>query len=157
MEFNATFIVSAISFIVFTLIMNAIFYKPLNKVVHERQKFIYDNYEEAKQHKEKAESILTEKSQKIEESKSNAKGIILNKSEEAKAQKTALTVEAQQSAMKAIDEAKGELHASKTQAQDVLSNDVVVLAQNISSKLLGEDIAISKVDNELVGKIIREG
>ena len=40
MEFNATFIASAISFIVFTLIMNAVFYKPLGKVVSERQKFI---------------------------------------------------------------------------------------------------------------------
>ncbi len=58
MEFNATFIVSAISFIVFTIIMNAIFYKPIQKIVTERQKFIDENYEEAKKHKANSEKIL---------------------------------------------------------------------------------------------------
>ena len=62
MEFNATFIISAISFIVFTLIMNAIFYKPLQKVVSERQKFIDETLEEAKVHTKKSEAILKDRS-----------------------------------------------------------------------------------------------
>ena len=37
MEFNATFFVTAISFIVFTFIMNKIFYTPLTKVIDERR------------------------------------------------------------------------------------------------------------------------
>ena len=37
MEFNATFIVSVISFIIFTLLMNEILYKPVSKIVEERE------------------------------------------------------------------------------------------------------------------------
>lgn len=37
MEFNATFIITTISFILFTFIMNKIFYAPLGKIIDERQ------------------------------------------------------------------------------------------------------------------------
>lgn len=40
MEFNATFFVTAISFIVFTFIMTKFFYAPLTKVIDEREDFI---------------------------------------------------------------------------------------------------------------------
>jgi len=138
MEFNATFIVSAISFVVFVLIMNAIFYKPLQKVVTERQNFIDDTLKEAKVHKENSEAILKDKEIKIEESKLNAKKIILDKTDEVKAKKSLIAAEAQQKAVKTIDGAKEELHKSQSDAQLVLSTEVQKLAQDISSKILGK-------------------
>ena len=66
MEFNATFLVSAASFILFTIIMNAIFYKPLTKIVEQRQIFVDENYKEANLAEEKSQSILTEKEERIE-------------------------------------------------------------------------------------------
>ena len=39
MEFNATFLVSAISFIVFTFVMNKIFYNPLGRVISKDRSF----------------------------------------------------------------------------------------------------------------------
>ena len=38
MEFNATFIITAISFIIFVFLMNTILYRPLEKIVDERAK-----------------------------------------------------------------------------------------------------------------------
>jgi len=157
MEFNATFIVAFISFIMFTVIMNLILYKPLSDVVEARQKFVDDHYNEASIHKQKAQSLLTEKAEKIDKSKSDAKSIIISKAESAKAQKTALTTDAQQSALKLIDGAKSELQSSKNEAQNVLAGEVIGLAQQISSKILGADIAISNVDGEFVNKIMQEG
>ena len=65
MEFNATFLIAAISFVVFTIIMNAIFYKPLQKIVDERQKFTEDTNAEAKanKHEQKKEKLKAEKKQ----------------------------------------------------------------------------------------------
>ena len=57
MEFNATFIASAISFIVFSIIMNAIFYKPLGNIVVQRQKFIDETLEEAKANSAKPSAL----------------------------------------------------------------------------------------------------
>lgn len=138
MEFNATFIVSAISFIVFVFIMNAIFYKPLNNVVQERQKFIDDTNEEAKQHKEKSEAILKDKAKKVEQTKHDAKKIILEKSDEVKTKKASMTTEAQQKAFAQVESAKSELQKSSDEAQGVLSEESKKLADEIAAKILGK-------------------
>lgn len=155
MEFNATFIASAISFIVFVLIMNSIFYKPLGKIVDDRQKFLDEHYEQAALAKEKAEALLKEKAKKLEVSKHNAKKIIADKADSAKLQKATLTGDAQQSAAGTISVAKGELQKSKNEAQAVLSDQVVELAQDISSKVLGEKIAIENVDKNLINEMMQ--
>lgn len=136
MEFNATFIVSAISFIVFTLIMNAIFYKPLSNVVSERQKFIDETLEEAKHHSEKSEAILKDKEKKLEKTKHDARKHIADKSDEAKSQKSEMASSAQQKAVQTIEAAKGELSQSKDEAQKVLENEAQNLAQSIAAKIL---------------------
>lgn len=156
MEFNATFIASAISFIVFALIMNAIFYKPLGKIVGERQELVDDHYEQAALAKERAEALLREKEQKLEHSRHDAKKIITEKADSAKQQKAALTGDAQQAAAGTISVAKDELQKSKTEAQDVLSTQVVELAQDISSKVLGEKISIETVDKNLINEMMQK-
>lgn len=155
MEFNATFIVTAISFVVFVLIMNAIFYKPLEKAVGERQKFVDDNYKEAAWAKEKSASLINDKAKKLEKTKHEAKGIISEKSENAKRQKSELAKEATKAASETVSCAKEELEKTKTQAQEILSGEVVALAQNISSKILGENIALENADKELIDKILK--
>ncbi len=138
MEFNATFIASAISFIVFTLIMNAIFYKPLNSVVLEREKFIDDANEEAKLHREKSEALLKDKERKLEKTRHEAKKIILDKSDEVKTKKAKLASDAQKKAAEKIGIAKDDLCQSQNEAQMVLSEDVKNIAQQIAAKILGQ-------------------
>lgn len=137
MEFNATFIVSAISFIVFSIIMNAIFYKPLSKIVDERQKFIDESLKDAKNKTAKSEEIIKDKRKKVETTKQDARKIIVDKSEEAKSQKNVLTTDAQQKAVQTINTAKDELTKSESEAQIILSEDAKNLAMQISSKILG--------------------
>lgn len=138
MEFNATFIVSAISFIVFTLIMNAIFYKPLQNIVLERQKFIDETLEEAKHHKKKSEAILKDKEKKIVNTKHDAKKIIAEKADEIKARRVHLTSEAQKRAVQKIGFAKEDLQKSKDEAQEVLSEEIKKIAEDIATKILGK-------------------
>jgi len=117
--------------------MNAIFYKPLQKVVLERQKFIDETSEEAKNHREKSEAILKDKERKLEKTRHEAKKIILDKSDEVKTQKVNLATEAHQKANSEIDSAKTDLQKSKDEAQATLSEDAKNIAQQIAAKLLG--------------------
>jgi len=157
MEFNATLIVAFVSFIVFIFIMNSILYKPLNAIVVKRQQFFDDHYLDAKLKREQAQSILADKVEKLDKSKLDAKKLITEKTEGVKAQKNVITSEAQQKAAQVIDSAKVELDKSKVEAQGVLSAQVVDLAQDISSKILGERVAVENVNNELINKIMQEG
>ena len=117
--------------------MNAIFYKPLQKVVGERLKFVEDTYEEAKVHKEKSEAILKDRDNKLENTRHDAKKIIFDKSEEVKTRKDSLTKEARQKASTDVENAKSELQNSSNEAQNVLSHESQMLADVISAKILG--------------------
>ena len=64
MEFNATFIVSAISFIIFVVLMNIILYAPLQKVVEERKKRPFTSIEDL-QKRAKISQTLIERMKKM--------------------------------------------------------------------------------------------
>lgn len=138
MEFNATFIVTAISFVLFSIIMNAIFYKPLQKVVDERQNFIEDTNKDAKIKNKKADAIVKDKELKIEKTKQDAKKIITGKAEEVNAHKAELASSAQKKAAEDIEVAKNSLNQSVNDAQVGLDIAVEDLATEISSKILGK-------------------
>jgi F-type H+-transporting ATPase subunit b len=84
MEFNATFFVSAISFIIFTILMNIILYRPLEKIVDEREDFISKNYTDAKDADNKSKSLLQDKADKLAKSKLDAKSLITEKDKRCK-------------------------------------------------------------------------
>ena len=71
LEFNATFIVAIISFAVFIVIMNAIFYRPILEIIKKRDDYINSNYfdtekneSETKYQKTNYSNSLTETQQK---------------------------------------------------------------------------------------------
>jgi len=137
MELNATFLASIISFIVFVLIMNAIFYNPLTKIVEERKKYIDGNYEEAKKAHEKSEQIMSEIDKKRSNTLSEAKIIIKEKSDNAKNKKDKLTQEAKKKSFDEIAEAKKVLDEENKNSKEALNNDINNLADIICNKLDG--------------------
>ena len=66
-EFNATFIVAMLSFVLFIMIMNAIFYKPVLNIMRKREEYINSNYQEAKEFSQRAEEFNTQRNEKIKE------------------------------------------------------------------------------------------
>jgi F-type H+-transporting ATPase subunit b len=156
MEFNATFIVSAISFLVFVFVMNAIFYKPLQKVVNERKEFVDGNYDEAKWNSDKSTALIKDRAERILKAGSEGKAHMLKKTNDVKAVKENMTQEARQKSLDEMNSAKDELNQAKTEAKDALKSHVVGLAQSISDKFLGERAEISSVDYDLIDKIMQE-
>ena len=57
LEFNATFFIAMISFVVFMIIMNAILYKPHERIVTERKNLIDKNYMKSKIAQEKCDIL----------------------------------------------------------------------------------------------------
>lgn len=136
LEFNATFIVAMFSFIVFIIIMNAIFYKPILSVIEKRKDFIDSNYIDAKNSKEQAELILSNKEKRLEETAKTSKKIILEKTADAEEKSKRLINTAKLQYKEKIDNAKENL---KTQEKSVdMNKSIEDIAENISKKLLGE-------------------
>lgn len=142
LEFDATAIVIAISFIVFMLIMNAIFYKPLLKLQDEREDYIANNKQQAQNYQNEAQGLLSEHDEIIKQTKKQAKDIISDVLEKAKNEKGEKVAEANQQAAERIRSFHDEMAVAKTQLKDSLSNDMHEIARQISSKILGEEVPL---------------
>lgn len=156
MEFNATFIVAFISFIVFTVIMNLILYKPINNIVMKRKELVDANYQEADKNSDKAVSILLDKEKHLEKATEDAKVIVSNKTAEAISKKDEMTADAKKEAQKNIDAYNLYYKNATKEAKEFLRHEIVVLAQSISDKFLGPDEKISEeISDEKIEAIMQ--
>lgn len=154
MEFNATFLISAISFILFTLIMNKIFYKPLERVIDERQKFIDETKSDAEKSNLKAEAIINDREERLTKSAADSKKLVADKINEANENSKIVTSNAKQKSQEEIASAKSALKNEAQQTTEELKFQVKDLAEVISSKILGMNTNIENIDNEIVNRIL---
>lgn len=155
MEFNATFLVSAISFVVFTILMNMIFYKPLQRIVEKRQRFLDYNYYLAKSNADKSEALLKDRDEKLDAAFASAKNLINDKSNEANAQKDEQTAKARKESQKHLDKSRLYFKNATNSANIELKSQVVTLAQAISDRFLVNHDKIENVDNDLINKYMQ--
>lgn len=154
MEFNATFFVTAISFIVFTFIMNKIFYAPLTKVIDEREDFINKTVAEAKDSTSQAENLLKNKEETLSATVEKSRKIVTSAAENASSDGEVLTDEAKRQARLKIEDGKINVTKEKEAAQNELKSKVKDLAEIIASKVLQSETRIENVDNELIDRIL---
>ena len=136
MEFNATFLISAISFILFTLLMNKIFYKPLGKIMNERENFINDNLNDAKISNDKAEFLLKDKDEKLAKSLIEARTIISKELDATNKQSAQITAQAKQKAKNEVDLAKQNLSCEVEGFEDELNSKINELSEFLKNKII---------------------
>lgn len=137
MEFNATFLVSAVSFIIFTLIMNKLLYQPISDIVAKRQAYLDANSAAAKKNLDDAESIKSDKEKKLNESRREVKKMIAEESESAKQQKALKEKEKKAEVADKIATEKQALADEKNLAQEKIAENLNEISDSIVSKLTG--------------------
>ena len=154
-EFNATFLIAMISFVVFIIIMNAILYKPIISLIAQRQNYIDDNNSAAQNSKKQAQSILDDREQQINNTFAKSKEIVssrvLKENETAKN----LTDKAKAESLNSINAGKAILQKEELETSNALKTNVKELAEKISSKILGENITIDNVDYNYIDKVLK--
>lgn len=136
MEFNATFLVSIISFLVFMYIMNTIFYKPLTAIIDERDGIVHDNYEHSRQARNEAEEIAKDKENRLTETAKQSRKMMVDKTNEANEDYKIKVAEAKTKSNEKIGILKDELLRSEAEAKNILNSHVENLAQTIVNKVL---------------------
>src|SRR5574344_1419572 len=137
MEFNATFIISAVSYLIFAVLMNWILYEPIRKIVEKREKFLDENYEVAKNSDEKSKAILADKEEKFNKAKNEAKDFMNSKVEGAKNKQVDLKNEAQKKSADLGSLKKQESNEANSQTKASGESEVENIAEQIKSKILG--------------------
>lgn len=156
MEFNATFIVAFISFIIFTFIMNIILYKPINDIVSKRKNYIDTNYDKAKDNSEKTKAILEDRKNQLAKARLGAKEDVDKKIGLIKNQREEITLKAQKEAKELVEQNRLQGINSSNEAKETLKVEIKNLAQMISDRFLNPEEKIADMDNNLVDKIMQE-
>ena len=156
MEFNATLIVSAVSFIIFVIIMNQILYKPVLAVMQKRQEYINNNKLAADEHGKHANELLENKEKKIGEAHRKSRDIVAAKTESIKNEKAKVlnNTKSEMSAM--LEGQKNDLYNEKNGVYFGFRDNVADIANNITTKLIGEGIAFEPLRAEEVDEVIRQ-
>ena len=154
MEFNATFLATIVSFIVFVLLMNKILYAPILNVMEQRKTFIDGNYDDAKKNEAKIEKLVQKKEEKLLEAKNEAKEIFNESVDEFKAQKDKIVEEAQAEAKEEIEQSRIDLENISNEAKEALKGSMTDLANDIVEKVIGYRSEVQGFDGRTVDEIL---
>ncbi|MCQ2957533.1 MAG: hypothetical protein MJ180_01370 [Candidatus Gastranaerophilales bacterium] len=155
LEFNGTTIVIAISFILFVIIENLIFYKPMKKTLEERANYISGNEQDAQKNLSEAKSLVDEKDKKIANAKGRSSQILNEASIKSQENFDVAVKQAKRNSNSKIEEVKKNLEDEKVAVQNELRKEIGTHAATIISKILKKDVAVVNVNDEIVDKAMR--
>lgn len=156
MEFNATFLISAISFILFIIIMNKILYEPILGIMQKREEYINSNKNEAALHEKNAQGLIEDKNSKIGDAHRKSRDIVAVKTEAIKDEKNRALNTAKSETGAFVDAQKEDLSNQKNEIYYRLKGNTADLANNITSKLVGEGVEYEPLSDSEVDEVIRK-
>ncbi len=155
MEINATIFVSTISFLVFIFVMNAILYKPVIKIMEERQNYIDSNKNEAELHDKRSKELIADKDRQISDAHRKSRDIVAAKSEAIKEEKNKALSNTKSEMNAFIEQQKQDLTRQKDEVYFGLKGSVADLANNITTKLVGQGVTFEPLSDNEVDEVIR--
>jgi F-type H+-transporting ATPase subunit b len=141
-DFNATLPLMAIQFILLTVVLTFMFYKPVAKVIDERETYINGNLTQASEKLIKADELYKEYDEQLKAARVSAQSVIAQSESEAKAVVTKEITEARADAARLIEKTNKELEAQKSVALEKLESQVDELSELIKEKLLGKEVVL---------------
>ena len=141
-DFNATLPLMAIQFILLTVVLTFVFYKPVAKIIDEREAYINGNLTTASEKLIKADELYNEYDEQLKAARVNAQAVISKSEKEAKDAVALEINEARKDAAKLIERTNNELETQKSLALQQLETQVDELSQLIKEKLLGKEVVL---------------
>ena len=154
MEFNATFLVTIVSFIVFVYLMNKILYAQKKKIVTEREDFVNSNLKDAETNNDKAKALSEDRDNKISNARNDARLVYIDSLNEYKKQKDSYIHNTQEEVNNELNNAYQGLENLSNETKEGLKGKMTDLANDIVEKMLGYRSEVPYFDNDKVNKIL---
>jgi F-type H+-transporting ATPase subunit b len=135
-DLDATLPLMALQFLVLVAVLNAVFYKPLLRVLDEREEYIRSHQAQARELQAKAAQLTQQYDHELALARREAQQTLNAAQEQAKQEAQAQIRVAQQAAQAQIARAQADLAVQQEQALAQLEPQVQSLAEAILAKLL---------------------
>ena len=139
-DFNATLPLMALQILLLMVILNTIFYKPVAKVLDERDEYIRTNLTQASDILSKAEAITKKYEQDLAHERRESQVIITSAQKEAQDIVAMEIKQAQKNTEQLVREATNQLNSQKEKALVALESQVAILSEQIQTKLLNNQL-----------------
>jgi len=127
-ELNATLIAQILNFLILVIILRAVAYKPVARLLEQRSQKIQGDLDKAENDRKEAESTLVQYRQKLSDANVKAQEIVENAEKVARDEHDA-----------AIEATKKEIEQMKKNAEEDIQRD----RERIASQLRGEVVSLS--------------
>ncbi len=136
-DFDATLPLMAVQVVILTFILNSLFFKPVGKVVEEREDFINTSRSEAKKKLEEVKQLESDLKNQLKEARLAAQKVINEAEEDSQnLYKEALAL-ANADANSSRDKARFEIDSQRNDALSKLTEDSDQISDLIVNRLLG--------------------
>jgi F-type H+-transporting ATPase subunit b len=137
-DFNATLPLMAIQFVLLTIALTFLFYKPVSKVIDEREAYISGNLTTASEKLIKADELYQEYDKQLEKARATAKATIATSEKQIRDQIAEELGVARGDAPVQLEEALTLLNIRKAQALQRVDSDVDDMCVFIQAKFFGD-------------------
>ncbi|MEM8830800.1 MAG: F0F1 ATP synthase subunit B' [Cyanobacteria bacterium P01_G01_bin.19] len=139
-DINGTLPLMAVQFLILMVILDKLLYKPLGKAIDERTDYVRSSMKDARELKEKTESLAAQYENELRDVRRESQAIIAAAKAEAEKTSNAKIQEAQQQVAAEKQKAADEIEAQKAEAMQSLEQQVEALSNQILEKLLGAEL-----------------
>ncbi len=139
-DFDATLPLMAVQFLILTALLNAVFYKPLIKVLDEREDYLRSGAIGSKDKLAKAESIVKEYEKQIADARRESQNLVQQAQAEAKEITASKIAAAQKEVQSQREAAAQEIEQQKAAAFVTLEQQVDSLSRQILEKILDPEL-----------------
>ncbi len=137
----STAVIAIITVLISFLIIKFIIFKPMMKLLNDRQKFIKDKVEGAEKAEQDAQARIDESKQIIDAARTEAAQIINEAKENAESQASIIISKANEEAQQTLLKADDEVKKIKKTALEEVKDEVTDLAVEVSKKVIGEIVS----------------
>lgn len=150
-DFNATLVAQIINFLILMVLLAKFAYKPLIKVLEERQKKIADSIESAELAKVEAQQLKQDYQEQLSTARKEAQGLVDKAIKLAEQSKEDILEEARQEHARILKTVQAEIAREHEQALTQLKSEVVSLSMAAASKIVAKNL-----DTEANAKLVND-
>ncbi|MCK1975853.1 F0F1 ATP synthase subunit B [Jeotgalicoccus huakuii] len=150
-----TSFVLLVSFIALLLVLSYYVWKPVKKIMDDREQLIHDDIDSAEQRKAEAERLKAENDALLKQTQAEISELMENAKGQAKKEQEAIITDAQTRATQMIQEAKVDIEREKEQAVRDINDQVAELSVLIAEKMIVKELNVED-QKGLVSKYLQE-
>lgn len=155
LEFNATLIAQIFNFVILLIFLRLVAYKPIAKLLKDRQDFITNSVAAAEEERKQAQELHEQYLAEMKKAREEAQALIAQATKVAETQAQEIIAVAKDEANRAKDGALKEIEREKEKVVRELRDQVAVLSVMVAGKIIGKTVT-SEIQHDLVQQFIRE-